>query len=323
MEMQSTTEAQNHSSNYQKIDGGDLGSWYIISIISWSLMLITIWASYHWGFFWWAAFDIFISRELGNIYFPIQVNLPWLFIYVFLISLLAYGIYIVFSTCKKSQDLYDGLLGNVSKFHFVPLLLIASLNVIAFNSSINDADDDEELFKYLRKLLIFDLIFTILGLISLIFIYIVTELKAEWYIVLTIKKGLYSTFIIVLWYNFLHIIVCLRSIKYILDGWNYYDIDEDDNFTKFLKVIGIIFTLLFGLGSLAFSFIFKDIIAAFTNFLFYLSMVESFFNKSERIKKIRKDYFNGVADGVLEIIIMCLSLALIFVLILGCRERIF
>ena len=187
MEMQSTTEPKNN--NYQKMDGyNDSSSWHIISIVSWSLMLITQWASYRYGFFIWTGFENRISSRIGSDYFPISMNLSWLFIYLFLIAALVFGVYMVFTTCKRNQSLYDGMLGSLSRYHFIPLLLIASIYIIALNSGKGQD------LKYTRKILIFDLIFTILGLISLIFIYIVTQLNTEWYFVLSIKKGMYSTF---------------------------------------------------------------------------------------------------------------------------------
>ena len=190
MEMQSTTEQKNNS--YQKMDGSnDSSSWHIISIVSWSLMLIVQWASYHFEFFIWEIFQNRISSDIGLGYFPISVNLPWLFIYLFLITALAFGVYMVFTTCKRNQGLYDGMLGSLSRYHFIPLLLIASIYIIALNSGKGDNE-----FGYTKKLLIFDLIFTLLGLISLIFIYIVTQLNTEWYFVLSIKKGMYSTFLV-------------------------------------------------------------------------------------------------------------------------------
>ena len=46
------------------------------------------------------------------------------------------------------------------------------------------------------------MIFTILGLISLVFIYVNIQLNDDWYIVMAIKKGFFSSLIILLWYNF-------------------------------------------------------------------------------------------------------------------------
>ena len=321
MEMQITNEQENNNTNYQSMDDGDNSRiWYIISIISWSLLIITIWTSYYDHFFIWSIFQTTFSELLENSYFPIQVYLPWLEVYVFLISILGFGIYIVFTTCKKNQILYGAMLGKWSKFHFVPLLLIASIYIIAYNNIYSEDITEEHYIKHLRKLLIFDLIFTILGLGSLIFIYIITKLNTEWYIVLTIKKGIYSVFIILLWYNFLFIIVSLQFINYLLDNDNP---DAFDDCRKFLKVIGIIFSILFGLGSLAFSIAFQDLVAAFTNFLMYLGMVQAFFNKNEEQKEIMKEYFNETADGVLDIIAMILSLGCIVFLLIRCKEKIF
>lgn len=325
MEMQIANEQENNNANYQSMDDGDNSRiWYIISIISWSLMIITIWTSYYDRFFIWSIFQTSFSEFLYNCYFPIQVYLPWLEVYVFLISILGFGIYIVFTTCKKNQILYGGMLGKWSKFHFVPLLLIASIYIIALNNIYYEDLEDEYYIKHLRKLLVFDLIFTILGLGSLIFIYIVTKFNTEWYIVLTIKKGIYSVFIILLWYNFLFIIVSLQFIKYLLDMIkNNNGDDRDQDWMKFLRVIGIIFSILFGLGSLAFSIVFQDLIAAFTNFLMYLGMVQAFFNKNEEQKELMKEFFNETADGVIDIIGMILSLGCIVFLLIRCKEKIF
>ena len=271
------------------------------------------------GFLFWNYYQGVVTQNTILSYFPMNCNYDWLNIYIFLISALAFGVYIVFTTCKRNQGLYDGMFGNLSRYHFIPILLIASIYIIVLNSN----KEIDSLLKYTRKLLIFDLIFNILGLISLIFIYIVTQLNTEWYFVLPIKKGMYSTFIILLWYNFFQIIISLGSINYILrDDYNY-EILIDDPIIKFYTVVGILFVILFGLGCLVFSLLFKDIMAAFTTFLIYLGMIEAFFNENKYEEEERKNLFNGVADGVLDIIFMILSLACIFFLALRCRERLF
>ena len=63
--------------------------------------------------------------------------------------------------------------------------------------------------------------------------------------------------------------------------------------------------------------------APFTTFLTYLGMIEAFFNGDRSDEEIRKELFNGVEDGVLDIIFMSLSLVCIFFLVLRCRERLF
>ena len=217
------------------------------------------------------------------------------------------------------------MLGNWSKYHFIPLLFIASLYIISQSCRDYDYNGFENGLKKLKTLLIFNLIFTIIGFISLIVIYILTKLNSEWYIVMAIKKGVYSTFIILLWYNFFVTIIHLKKINIYLKAYKDTSKAEEyvNNLKNFFKNAGISFTIIFGLGSLIFSVVFKDLMAAFTNFLLYLGMVISFFNKNKSQRAERKESFNGWADGVLDIIYMALSFACIVFLIFWCKHKIF
>ena len=78
------------------------------------------------------------------------MEIYWLNIYVFLLSVVGFAIYLIFTTCKKKQNLYDGMVDTWSKFHFIPLLFISALSIIASNSSIIAGfyfSTDEEKFK--------------------------------------------------------------------------------------------------------------------------------------------------------------------------------
>ena len=137
-------------------------------------------------------------------------------------------------------------------------------------------------------------------------IYIKTDIKHDWFIVLTIKKGVYSFLLVMLWHNFFYLIILIKSIKKYDDGLT--------ELLDFLKDSGISFSIIIGFGSMIFSFGFKDLIAAVTNFLMYAGMVNSFFGnggKSER----QKELSGGVADGVLQIIMMAINLSFILFLI--------
>ena len=63
-----------------------------------------------------------------------------------------------------------------------------------------------------------------------------------------------------------------------------------------------------------FSFIFKDLIAAVTNLLIYIGMVSSFFGINGK-DELQREFSGGVADGVIEIVMMVLNLGLIVLLI--------
>ena len=224
MEMQlANNQPQNNNSSYQKEDGDSKLSWYVISLFSWFFLILTIWYSYKEANFIWYSFE----RNLNSgEYYPIEMNITWLLLFVFLISIIGFVVYLVFTTCKKNQGLYDGMLDNRSKYHFIPLLLISLLYIIAKNAKnvrSNNYSTILENYEYLRTLISFDLIFTIFGLISLVLVYIFTELNSEWYIVMAIKKGVYSTFIILLWYNFFVTIIHLKTIN------TYLKIYKDEN----------------------------------------------------------------------------------------------
>ena len=317
MEMQSSSE-QNNTNYRQMNDSGDDSKfiWHIISIISWIIFILTIWYSYNIPYFIWTLFGNNIDNELyyHHIYYiPIQMDMAWLNIFTFFISVIGFGLYLFYTTIKMNQNLYNGMLSNLSKFHFIPLLCISALYIITGHAFSYDNK-----FKHLRTLLIFDIIFTLLGLAGLIFIYVTMDLQSEWYFVFAIKKGVFSTFIVLLWYNFFNVIIYLKSVNYIIKD----DFDED-SFYNFYKGTGISFSIIIGLGSLAFSFFFRDVMAAFVNFLLYVGFVLYFFTKSKTEMKEVKEDFNGYADGIIDIVMMALSFAFIPFLIIFYKKAIF
>lgn len=325
MEMQSVGDQKNNNSNYHSIDDSDSNQvWLIISIISWILFIVAIWHSYIKGNSLWNIFEYqaiqYFSYLSQSSYYPLEMQKEWLIIFIFLMSVVGFGVYLVFTTCKKKQSLTDGMLGSWSKFHFIPLLFIAALFIIAENSVY---DFSEESFKYNKKLLIFDLIFTIIALALLIIVYIKTDLNCEWYIVMATKKGVFSTFIVILWYNFFFVIISLKSVNYILDNFGRINLDIYDSLFAFYKRIGVSFVVIMGVFTLVFSFFFKDIMIAFVNFLIYVGMVMAFFSKNEKQSEFRKETFFGYTDGILDIIIMALSLIMIALLILIYKQHVF
>ena len=163
-------------------------------------------------------------------------------------------------------------MGEFSKYHFVPLLIISALNILTMNAKNFGTYD----FKYNKTILIFYIIFIIFGLISLIFLYTKIEFN-EWYNVMIIKKGLFSIFIVLLFYLFLYTIICLRVYDVVIKNYNDYSDSRRKKIKSFYKGIGISFSLIFGIGVYIFSILFKDIMASFMAFLIYLGLVLNFF----------------------------------------------
>ena len=95
-------------------------------------------------------------------------------------------IYLIFTTCKKDQNLYNGMLGGKAKFHFIFFLFSSALFIIGQVIKFDNFDDyrydeyDEYEYDFYRKLtkklMITDFIFSLFGIITLLFSY--TQIKS-------------------------------------------------------------------------------------------------------------------------------------------------
>lgn len=282
--------------------------WYIISFISWTLFIALQFYSFEYGPFLWNWGHQIPIRELSVNYFPLKIEINYLQTFIFTISLIAYINFFYFTAIEKNGSIYNGLMGEFSKFHFIPLLIISALQIIAMNAKTYSYSESD--LKYNRTILIFYIIFIIFGLISLIFLYTKIEFN-EWYNVMIIKKGLFSIFIILLFYLFFYTIICLRAYDVIIKE-NY---NLQEKLKSFYKGIGISFSLIIGIGAYIFSIIFKDIMASFMAFFIYLGLVLSFYGK-QKPSKSEKNYYNKEADGIIYIIMMVLTLIFIGFLIM-------
>ena len=323
MESENCSNEQLNQQSNNRGNGSESLGWHIISILSWILLLFTAWNSYNQNSVFWDSFHSKFYSYIYSYYFPFSMNMPLLKIFVLIISLCGFVVYIIFTTYKKNLNLYNDMLSSWSKFHFIPLLFISALFILGSNiGSYNDLERLER-YRYIKMLLIFDIIFTIIALISLIIIYIKTTLNCDWYIVMAIKKGTYSTFIVLLWYNFFYTIICLRTVDCVINDLKERNSNLEDNLISLYKVTGILFPILFALGVFIFSLLFKDLMALFVNFLIYIGMVISFFNASVSMKELRKESFNGEADGIIDIIFMALTLGLIAFIAIRCSHKLF
>ena len=302
------------SDNYQSNSGQNEDSnflWYILSFLSWIIFIALEFYSFENGIYLWNWQHSLPNNYYFSLnYFPLKIEINYLQTFIFIISLTSFINFFYFTAIEKNGSVYNGLMGEFSKYHFVPLLIISALNLLAMNAKNYGTYDFN--FKYNKTILIFYIIFIIFGLISLIFIYTKIEFN-EWYNVMIIKKGLFSIFIILLFYLFLYTIICLRTYDVAIK--NYSIESRVGKIKSFYKGIGISFSLIFGIGTFIFSIFFKDIMASFMAFLIYLGLVLSFFGRYKPSKEEKK-IFNNDADGIIYIIMMILTLIFIGFLIM-------
>ena len=275
----------------------------ILSISSWLLVIITCWMpvlslgisknrifEYIWMFY--------IRKEKSYYYEDNYIILDINFevfcvitITTFIITTLGFLIYI-YSLYKGDKKVINGMLDGFSKFHFIPLLCIASLFIIG-----------ESYYTKIDVPTIFSLIFTCLAIISLAFISFKTKIYSPWYAVLTINKGTYSCFFYLLTYNFGYVLSNYIFYKKGNESGYYYDDIKD--IPNFFKRSYLAFSILIGIFNNTASVLLKDYMIALINLLIYLGMTINYYKRSKEFPEYYLYKRNVI--GIIDIIMMVLS----------------
>ena len=314
---------------------------WIMSYLSWLLLVASGWASikwldekptgeednpdpeddYHVG---WTIWGFKVLRTGKNDqdplkygYFPLQMQVSLYYIcFILALIVITGGCFVFFykTICKKDDQVINGMMGQFSKFHFFPLLCASALFIIGEcvdNLDKEDWVDKDKRNDHFKAMYISGLVFSIVGLASFIFIYIMTDLNTDWWVLLLLKKGAFSCLIILMWYSFCYDI-------YYLHTYDKPD-EDDDKDLDWRKGCGLAFSIIFGIGSLAFSFVFKDLAACVMNLLIYIGLTVAYFRLPSEARKL-KDY-NKNGDGIVDIIMLVLSVAVIVLLLIKYREN--
>ena len=316
---------------------------WIMSYLSWLLLVASGWASLkwlvqdpmivdgvteeQWGWTIWGFFAWRTYKEQGEDgdplktgYYPLQMQVSLYYIcFILALIIITGGCFVFFykTICKKDDQVVNGMMGQFSKFHFFPLLCASALFI---TGECVDQDLDD-LINHFKKMYIAGLVFSIIGLASFIFIYIMTDLNTDWWVLLLLKKGAFSCLIILMWYSLCYDIYYVheydrRSSK--SDDQNY-DYTDDSKLWDWKKGCGLAFSIIFGIGSLAFSFVFKDLAACVMNLLIYIGLTVAYFRLPSEERKLKEANKNG--DGIVDIIMLVLSVAVIVLLLIKYREN--
>ena len=151
-------EVKRSSSNDERIL-----MWYDLSLMTWFLVLCSGWNLF--------LRYVFIQGE--KIYFPITTESPLALGAVLVMCTVGFIVYFRNTTLERNQEIWDGMLDNFSKFHSGALLFTTLVFMIVTGS-------------YNSTSYIFGIIFGLIAYAGLIFVYLKTEFKAEWYIILVI-----------------------------------------------------------------------------------------------------------------------------------------
>ena len=168
---------------------------WIISYLSWLLLVLTGWILIRWlndekhQIIW----TIIALRNIDDgfdptkyEYFPFQMHVSLIYITFILTLVIILGGCIVFfvkTICNKDDRVINGMMGQFSKYHFFPLLCASALFIIG--ECANQKANYKDQFNHDKNMRISGLIFSLLGLVSLIFIYIMTDLNTnDWWVLL-------------------------------------------------------------------------------------------------------------------------------------------
>ena len=289
--------------NFQRSQNSSTKLFLIISYISWTITSVNNWISLNWLYSikYKTIWNIFIWLNEDHEQSPIQMDYLTNYIFFnFAFAIIFIGCVVFFYTTLfiKDQDVINGMTGKFSRYHFIPLLLAFVMSVLGEL----DIDQEKPEDFYLSDKI--GLAISLAGLITIIFVYIFTDLKSNnWWANFSLKNGAFSCLIVLFWYNFCYDIYGVR----IADK----EVEDDE---KWQRGCGISFSIIFGLACFVFSFVFKDIMIAFLNSIIYFGMAKYYFQLDYKERNTKQYNKNG--DGVVDIIILVFSIILFFYLII-------
>jgi hypothetical protein len=304
---------------------------WILSVLSWLLFLVSGWMGFSllvngkkvvlplmlgeytnyniWSFLNILAKVLLIPEDIYKyFYFPIQEQKVFyiiLFVILMVLGTVAFFIYLFKSVIKKDDHVFEGMMGTFSRYHFIPLVCASALFLAGYTQekSISGFVIDratfnkEQLDKYKGEFTV-NLVFSLLGLLTLIFVKMQTKIENPLYVVYSIKDGLYSCLIALFTYCVFYSGFYIGLFTKYIDGENLEDIN------KYKKDCGIAFSICIGVINLCVSFVLKDFILPIINFIIYLGLAIKFFDMDEELRK--QDYVTN-AEGTIEIVVTVLS----------------
>ena len=260
-------------------------AWYVYSILTWFLLLCIELDAY--------LNDYLSSNNILNVLDSKIFFLPMASskIFIFCMNLFGFIIYLIFTTCKRDENLLKSMMSTKIRFHFIPFLFILLSFIFSSNTFFNIRN------KYLLIPSIVSLISGVFGCVLLSLIYSKTNIPCEWYIVLPIKKGCFSCLITYSWFLIIYDVISICTVKITNE--------------KTIQVLVIVFIIINSLGALSFSLIFKDLLVLLTSLFIYRDLIANYFSAY------------GTAAGVIVLVLMALFIAGIILLIIFHKDKLF
>ena len=249
------------------------------SAISWILLMYSSWEAFVEKNSTYMLLNIINEgrRDYTAFIFPLNIKLSIFQAFITVLIIFGFFNYIIYTMIKANQNLDNAFFGRISKFHFIPLLLVSiifllmkNVNMITLEKKYYDYtfhyEYNKDQIKMTRILVIVIFAFTILAFISLFIIYIKTDISCNYILHISIKKGVYSSLLVLLFHNIFNCIIAFKFIN---------DLGDTKKIYEFFQLSRKIFCPLLGILIYIFAFNFNDVIALFSNLLMYIGMLTS------------------------------------------------
>ena len=274
----------------------------IYSIISWMLLIYSSWMDLIDLNPPYSLFIILLfGRSRGKFpgVNPIDIEIKTVHMFITILIIIGFINFLMLVILKEDKELENAMFGRITKYHFIPLLFTSGIFFLMEYIIPIGVNDNIGMNK---EVIITTFIFTFFALSSLFYIYVNTKIKNNHIILLTVKKGVYSSLIVLLLHTFFNCIITFRYI-YILENPNSNSLNDLNNLgTTGDRVI----SSLFGIFVISFSFIFKDIVALFVSFLMFVGITAS---KYPAIQNSSDDF---VAGFIIDAFFMTFSFFALF-----------
>ena len=203
------------------------------------------------------------------------------------------------------------MFGSITKFHFIPLLCASALYIIGECFSTKENKYNVKVWNLGDEFFIPSLIFSAIGLFSLLFIWYKTSISdtPTRYV---IKKGLYPSLTALFIYNLCYTIGLFGYIK----SYENLTLDDLQAPLRWLKGASIAFSVIIGIINLGISIFMKDLVLPVMNLLIYIGLTIFFF----KVPKDSRSQINGAAEGIIDIIFGVASLATISFLVIKYKK---
>lgn len=256
--------------------------------------------------------DSYSSSEIDC--YPLQMN--HVLIYIVYVITIVFGILALLFLFNKT--ILKGMQKNWTRLHFFPLIIVSFLFLLGegfyplYEKYRESNKNFSRYYSHIQSIKIFGFCLSAIALAIFIFIYFMTDykLKNKLYYILTPKKGAYSCFISLLYYYFFYSLYQLIEISF--------PEMSESSLILCKKVCSILFSILFGLGSIFFSIFFKDLMVGVMNILINLGMTIYFFQIDYYIRFVY--YEMEYATGIIDIVIIVIQAGGIIFLLMKHRE---